>query len=254
MKKIFLALISLLILITSACQKDDIPPCSYPKNARLKCIVHCFEPNLDCPTMECEGTIEREYEYDRMGRIEKVMIRPRYEDGVLERAEYYHLYDYDSEGRLVNIEYHHQYVFRDSLVDWHEKNHIYSYSDDGKKIREYIDWMESDSFQYKFFKYTYNRLTRIENYKKDSDELENYILYEYDNSGNLVKETTYNKYDVPVYHTTHIYENGLNVESNRHGIGIIKTYDDNNNLILLETFYQSGSSKGNERLKYEYFL
>lgn len=249
----FLRLLSLLIILTSACQKDDTPPCSYPNNATLKRIVHCFEPDLECPTMECEGSIEREYEYDRKGRIEKVMIRPRYEDGVLTGMFEKQQYDYDSEGKLVNIEYHQFIGMVDTSWYWHEKNHIYTYSEDGKKIREYIDWIESESFQFKLYKYTNSRLSKIENYVKDSDVLENYVLYEYDNYGNLIGETTYSKYDVEMYRTTHIYENGLNTESNRYGNKYIKTYDENDNLILVEIFRLPGSSKGNERLKYEYY-
>ncbi len=238
-KKILPPLLILLTIFISTCQKDDTPPCSYPKNAKLKQIVNCFEPNLECPTIECDGSIEQEYEYDNKGRIRKVILAHMFE---------YHLYDYNAEGKLVNIEYYSTYG--DEYV--HDRNCVFTYSEDGKKIREYIDWMNSDNFQYSLFEYTNNRLSRTNIYEINSDELEYYILYEYDDSGNLVLETQYNKYDVPLCETKHFYENGLNVETNDHGIQILKTYDENNNLILLETFYQSGSSKGNESLKYEY--
>ena len=249
-KKIFPELLILFVIIASACQKDDTPPCSYPKNATLKLIVHCYETDLACPTIECHGAIEREYEYDQRGRIEKVKIRPRYEDGVLTRMLEYELYDYDSEGKLVNIEYY--YTYKDEYVL--DKNRVFTYSDDGKKIREYVDWANSDWFQYTLFEYTNKCLTRTENYEINSDELEDYVLYEYDNSGNIIKETSYNKFDVSRYEIVHTYENGLNVKTNKYGIRIIKTYDENDNLILLETFYQSGSSKTNSRLKYEYYF
>jgi hypothetical protein len=166
----------------------------------------------------------------------------------------YELYDYDSEGKLVNIAFY-STVRVDGIDEyWHQTNRVFTYSDDGEVIREYTDWINSDWFQYTLFKYSNNRLSRTENFEINSDELENYILYEYDDSGNLVKETSYSKYDVPQYTTQHFYENGLNVETNKHGILMLKTYDENDNLILEETFYQSGSSKGNTRIKYEYFL
>ena len=244
----------MVFLITSACEKDKTPDCSYPKNARLKRTVHCIEPNLDCPTMKCDGIIEREYIYNRDGKIKKVKIQPTYEEVVLKKLSEYELYDYDSEGKLVNIAFY-STVRVDGIDEyWHQTNRVFTYSDDGKVIREYTDWINSDWFQYTLFKYSNNRLSRTENYEINSDELENYILYEYEDSGNLVKETSYSKYDVLQYTTKHYYENGRNVETNKHGILMLKTYDENDNLILEETFYQSGSSKGNTRIKYEYFL
>jgi len=240
-KKILSRLLILLTIIAAACQKDDTPLCSYPKNAKLKRIVHCFEPNLDCPTIEYDGSIEQEYEYDSKDRIQKVIHAGMFE---------YELYNYDSEGKLVNIEYYSTY--RDEYV--HDKNRVFTYSEDGRKIREYIDWMNSDWFQYSHFEYTNNQLSKTENYELNSDELENYILYEYDDSGNLVKETTYNKYDVPYSYTEHFYENGLNVKTH-HATGMfIKSYDENENLIFMESDYLSGSSKGNFMHKYEYFF
>jgi len=251
----FLGLLSLLIIITITCQKDDTPACSYPKNAKLKRIVGCSNFDLTCPTIECKDFvgIEKEYEYDQRDRIEKVMIHPRYVDGVLTNPTEYHLYEYNSNGQLVKIEYHHAYGSGDTRRYLHEKNHIYTYSDYGKKIEEYIHHVESGSFQYKLYKYTNDRLTRIENYKLNTDELENYILYEYDNSGNLIKETTIDNDGVAYVSFQHIFENGLNVRSYQHGSEFIKTYDENNNLILLESFHPTGSSKGNTRLKYEYY-
>jgi hypothetical protein len=257
-KKIYFGLISILILITSACQKEDTPSCSYRENAKLKRVVICQYIESECPTRECDDiiSIEEEYEYDNQGRIERVLWHPKYEDGVLARMGEYHLYEYNSKGQLVKIESYSAY--RDGY--WHDKNHIYTYSDDGKIIEENIEFPEVGN-QYKLYKYTNNRLTRIEYYELNSDELEFYILREYDDSGNLIKETAFDKDGEPFnYFQRNVFENGVIVPSyykiwgyTKLGSEFIKTYDENNNLILVETTYGSGSSQLNKKLKYEYY-
>ena len=223
-QRIYLAVIGMLIIILSACQKDDTPPCSYPKNAKLKRIVACRSEHLDCPSTECTdiGWIEEEYQS----------------------------YHYNSKDQLEKIEYY--ITYRDEF--YHEKSHIFSYSDNGQLIEEYIDWVDSDTYQYKLYKYTNNRLTRIENYKENSDELETYVLIEYDDSGNIMKETTLYSTGEQYHCMEHSYENGLNIQSDEyqgttHIWTFLKTYDENNNLVLRERFHKT--IKGS--LKYEYY-
>lgn len=258
-KRLLIGLVSLLLMISSACQKDDASSCSYPKNAKLKRIVVCNYVEMECPSRECDdiAKIEEEYEYDSMGRIVRVLLSPNYENGVLTKMAEYHLYEYNSAGQLIKIQYH--VAFRDDYAHYNDR--IYTYSNNGKKIKEYNDYSGSDSFQYSLFHYENNRLKRIESYKKDSDELDRFIENEYDNSGNLIKETTFDTDSVPLFYYEHLYENGLNTNSylyswgyTKHSSEFIKTYDENGNLIMLESFYGSGSSKGNENLKYEYYL
>ncbi|NQU52750.1 MAG: hypothetical protein HQ522_09450 [Bacteroidetes bacterium] len=210
-KRILFGLISLFILITSACQKEETPSCNYPKNAKLKRVVVCGYIESECPTRECDDIIkiEEEYEYDSKGRLKKVLISPKYEDGVLTNPIEYHLYEYNSKDQLVKIESY------SKLSDgyWHDKNHIYTYSDDGKMIKENIEIMEVGN-QYKLYKYTNNRLTRIEYYELDSDELEFYILLEYDDSGNLIKETAFDKNgELFSYFQRNVFENGVIIPS-----------------------------------------
>lgn len=241
-------LISLLILITSACQKEDTPSCSYPKNAKLKRIVNCYEPDLACPTIECQGSIEEEYEYDSKGRIERVLVRPRYEDGILTSLFSNNLYEYNSKDQLVKIEYYS--LFKDEYYIYQIDTYIYS--DDGKKIQENIELIEIGN-QYKIYKYSDYRLIRIDIYESDSDELEYHILLEYNDSGNLVKEKFYDKDGVNWFDIKHEFENGLNVITHHATGSFIKTYDENENLIFMESDYLSGSSKANFRHKYEYY-
>ena len=258
MKKIFSLLLSSIILIAPACKKEDIPSCSYPKNAKLKRVVICGYVESECPTRECDDIIkiEEEYEYDNKGRFKKVLISPKYEDGVVTDPIEYHLYEYNSKGQLLKIESY----SKTGDGYWHDKNHIYTYSNDGKMIKENIEITEVGN-QYKLFKYTNNRLTRIEHYELNSDELEFYILLEYDDSGNLINETAFDKDGEPFnYFQLNVFENGVIIPSilkiwgyTKHDSEFIKTYDENNNLVLLETTYGSGSSQGNTRLKFEYY-
>ena len=245
-KRYLFGIISLLIIIASACEKkENTPTCSYPKNAKLKRIVNCGYIETDCPTKECDDIvrIEKEYEYDSKGRLEWELFHPKGE---------YLLYKYNSKDQLAKIEYYGEY--KDDNLPY--QIITYTYSDDGKKIKENIEYVNSNN-QYKLYKYSDNRLTRIDIYE-ESDELndyilDDYILLEYDDSGNLVKEAVYNYDGVLRYNIQHEFENGLNVRTYENGNEFVKTYDENDNLVFLEEFRGAGSSKTNAKFKYEYF-
>ena len=243
-RRTYLIFIGLFIIITSACKKDDTPACSYPKNAKLKRIVSCSDFDLTCPALECTDInwIVKEYEYDSNGRLEWELFHSKHE---------YLLHKYNSQNQLVKIEYYGEY--KDENLPY--QIITYSYSDDGKKIKENIELGVSGEYgtQYKLYKYSDNRLTRIDIYEFDSDELDDYILLEYDDSENLVKETIYNKDGVLRYYIQHEYENGLNVITHHATGKFIKTYDENENLVFMKSDYLSGSSKANFRHKYEYY-
>ncbi len=239
--KIMLPGLIILLLIASACEKkEDTPACSYPENAKLKRVISCGYIDTECPTRECDDivSIYKEYEYDSDGKLEWELFHPKRE---------YLLHKYNTQNQLVKIEYYGKY--EDDNLPY--QIITYSYSDDGKKIKENIELPEISN-QYKLFTYTNNRLTRIDIYE-ESDELDDYILLEYDNSGNLVKETTYNYDDVPYSYIEHVFEDGLNVRSYENGNEFVKTYDENDNLVFLEEFRGAGSSKTNAKLKYEYY-
>ena len=249
-KRYIFGIISLLIIIASACEKkEDTPSCSYPKNAKLKRVISCGYIEPECPTRECDDIvgIEEEYEYDNKDRIKRVLVRPRYEDGILTSLFSSNLYEYNSKDQLVKIGYYS--LFKDEYFIY--QTDTYTYSDDGKKIKENIEYVNSDN-QYKLFKYSDNRLTRIDIYE-ESDILDDYILLEYDDSGNLVKEAIYNYDGVLRYNIQHEFENGLNVRTYENGNEFVKTYDENDNLVFLEEFRGAGSSKTNSKFKYEYF-
>ena len=139
-------------------------------------------------------------------------------------------------------------------------NYKYTYSKDGKKEKLYIEYPQIGSFEYLLYKYSDDTLEKIEKYG-NTNQLESYVVNEYDNSGNLVKETSYGKDNQQYSYTQHIYENGQNVQSDvfagkniEHAREIFRTYDENNNLVILESnellLYSSSMSYV---LKYEYF-
>jgi hypothetical protein len=243
-KTLFPGILSLLLIVAFACEKDDTPSCSYPENAKLKRIVSCSDFDITCPALECSDIIRivKEFEYDGNGRLEWELFHSKHE---------YLLHKYNSQNQLVKIEYYGEY--KDENLPY--QIITYSYSYDGKKIKESIELGVSGEYgtQYKLYKYSDNRLTRIDVYEFDSDELDDYILMEYDDSGNLVKEKVYNKDGAHRYTIQHVFENGLNVMSHHTTGSFIKSYDENENLVFVESDYLSGSSKGNFRHKYEYY-
>jgi hypothetical protein len=91
--------------------------------------------------------------------------------------------------------------------------------------------------------------------------LESYIVNEYDDSGKIIKEISYGKDNQSYSYTLHSFSNGLDIKSDvyggkdmQHMREIIKTYDLNNNLIILESNELSlTSSLMSHVLKYEYY-
>ncbi len=241
---------SLIFILNSNCQKENnlIENPTFPNNAKLKRI-------LVYSTIESTEaiSIDKEYEYDDKGRISRINS-PIYENGEITGLYSYDLYNYNSNEQLVKIEnYHASTNSPTGFINL--KNYVYSYSDDGK-----IEKIEVSN-NYSLYKYENNILTRIEEYGS-SDELERYTVYEYDNSGNLIKETAYDPDNQPYSYTKYSYENGLNIQSDIFGgedmkihiREIFNTYDENNNLIIKESNeLLSYSSALSYVLRYEYF-
>lgn len=251
-KKFLLGLFSLILIVTFSCQKGNM---IYPNKAKLKKILLFNSIDSKDPI-----SILAEYEYDEEDRISKVS-RPMYLDGEIEELLYYDLYEYASNGQLKKIKNY--YASPNSPTGFiNLKNYIYTYSEDGKKEKEYIEYPQGGSSEYTLYKYKYsnNKLVRIEKYNM-GDYLESYVVNDYDNSGNLIKETSFGKDNQVFSYTQHSYENGLNTQSDVfgwrnmvHQREIFRTYDKNNNLIILESYeLQSFSSQGDKVERYEYF-
>ena len=254
-KIILLGLFSLIFIIASSCKKENesIDHFTYLKNAKLKRILGYSSLHSDKP-----GSIVEEYEYDEKNRVSKV-TSPAYQDGQIVEIIKYDLYEYNSKEQLEKVTNYNANINSPTgfinLI-----NYKYTYSKDGKKEKLYIEYPQIGSFEYLLYKYSDDRLEKIEKYG-NTNQLESYVVNEYDNSGNLVKETSYGKDNQQYSYTQHIYENGQNVQSDvfagkniEHAREIFRTYDENNNLVILESnellLYSSSMSYV---LKYEYF-
>ncbi len=253
-------LTSLFFTLFSSCQKEDDFTAEnirlekqYPFNAKLERVLQFSNIDSEQPI-----SIVAEYEYNEEDRISKVSS-PMYQDGEIVGTLKYDLYEYNSIGQLKTItNYHANSNSPTGFINL--KNYIYTYSDDGKKEREYIEYPQINSFEYSLFKYDNDRLARIEKYG-NTNELESYIVNEYGGSGQIIKETSYANDNHPYSYTEHIYSEGLNIKSNVYAGPTmecirerLKTYDENHNLIILEINELSlYSCTMSYVLRYEYF-
>ena len=256
--KQFLPIIfSLTLILISSCHKDNdsFENIINKNGAKLKRILLYSSVDSDTPL-----SIVEEYEYDEENRISKVSS-PMYQEGEIVGTIKYDLYEYNSQGQLIKIENFN--ANSNSPTGYiNLKNYTYTYSNNGKKEKEYIEYPQIGSFAYTLYKYDNGKLSRIEKYERNSDDLESYVINKYDNSGNLIKETSFSKNGNPVFYKQHTYENGLNVQTDifggedmkEHVSEIINTYDKNGNLIIREFNQLSPlSSSLSGVYKYEYY-
>jgi len=210
--------------------------------------------DIDSETPIC---ITEEYEYDDEERVSRVSS-PMYEDGTVVGTMWYNLYEYNSKGQLHSIMNYNANINAPSgFVNL--KNYAYTYSGDGKRLKEYIEYPLINSFEYYQYQYDQNRLVRIEHFGS-SDELESYVEKEYDERGYLVKESLYTYDNQLLTFTNHQYAGGLNTRSDvytgnnkEHIRQILKTYDKENKLLVLESNELSMlSSMMSYVLRYEY--
>ena len=78
----------------------------------------------------------------------------------------------------------------------------------GKKEKEKIEYPQIGTYEYTLFIYDKGILKKSEKYN-NSDNLESYMIYDYDNSGNLIKETFFGTDNQPYRYTLHIYKTDL---------------------------------------------
>ena len=255
-----------------ACDCDDI---SYPNNAKLKRIssIHLgfsnegisYKPFVTNP--KTVWYVNSEYEYDNSGRISKVSC-PMYDNGNINGVISYDIYTYNEKSQLEKIMYYNANIYEGFI---NLRTYTYSYNKDGNKRKEVIVYPRALPFKTDSTIYYYdnNRLKREEKYEEGyfgrepwRSELVTYIEYEYDNHGQLVKQTTYSGLDnTPIRLNEHTYQNGLNVKteifnySNKQKIREIRRYyDENGNLIYLESQELSIFSSALSYIsKYEYY-
>jgi hypothetical protein len=253
--------IGILVLLMFSCHKEtDLSDCEILNgNAKLQRVLEYDTMNTTVPLRILE-----QYEYDELGRISRVSV-PKAIDTNLDSSLYsYDLYEYNSDNQLIKKANYNANIY--SLTGYvNLRNHIYSYSDEGKVNKEYIEYPLIGSYSYLLFFYAKNKLAKTETYKMDTDELESYIEYEYDKCGRLIKETEVYMSDTDfVYYTNHSYQNGLNFRSEVYAgksaavvdriREMIKTYDMGNNLIINEIKeLQPYSTQPSRVIRYEYY-
>jgi len=252
-KRLIIGFLSLLFILS--CEKDNVINQieSYPEQAKLKRILLYSSVDSEKPI-----SIVDEYEYDSLKRVHKVSS-PMYEDGEIVGTIKYDSYDYNSKGQLERISnYNANINFPTGFINL--KNYIYFYSDDDLKIKELIEYPQINSFEYSLFKYSDTQLIKVEKYD-NTDKLEAYIKYEYNNLGELIKELSYSADDVAFSVTTNIYVNGFNTLTEVYSGNqenkireINKTYDSNGNLIMIESNeLMPYSALISHVLRYEYY-
>jgi hypothetical protein len=251
----------ILVLLLISCQKEtDLSDCEILNgNAKLKRISVYDTISATVPLRILE-----QYEYDELDRIFRVSV-PKSIDANLDSSLYsYDLYEYNSDNQLIKKSNYNANIYSPTgYVNL--RNHIYTYSNEGKLTKEYIEYPLIGSFSYLLYFYSKDKLAKTEAYTMDTDELESYIEYEYDHCGRLIKETTVFISDTDfIYYTKHNYQNGLNFRSDvyagqsaaivDHIREMVKTYDTENNLIINEiNELQSYSTQPSRVIRYEYY-
>lgn len=245
---------SLIFLMVSSCEKvNDLPFNEILEgNGTLLRILLYADIDSEAPM----GIVE-EYEYDDDDRVSRVSS-PRVQDGEVVSDIWYDLYEYNSKGLLISIKNFNANTNAPTGF-LNLKNISYTYSSDGKKKKEVIEYPQMNSSEYSQYIYDQNRLVRIDHFGS-SDQLESYVEKEYDDKGYLVKESTYTSDNQILSFTLHQYTSGLNTQSdvyagskNDHIREILKTYDEDFNLIVLVSNELSPvSSRMSYVLKYEY--
>jgi hypothetical protein len=244
----------------------------YAKESKLKNISY-----VESVKSMKGGIIITQYDYDERGRISKVS-QPMYKDGtpILENGTIiglfsYSDYVYNDNGLLEKIVYYHSNLYEGFI---NLQTSAYSYDKDENKRREVIVYPRALPFRTDSTLYYYDnsRLKREDKYEDGyfgsepwRSELITYIEYEYDNQGQLVKESNYSGTDNTLLrYSIHSYQNGLNVKTETfiyyNVIGktklreIRRYYDENDNLIYLESEELSPlSSTMGYVAKYEYY-
>jgi len=249
-------LIGLLIFVfLPGCEKDNNVTriTNYAENAKLKRILLYASIDSEEPI-----AIDSEYEYDSLGRVQKVTA-PMHDDGKIVGTIRYDLYEYNSKGQLARISNYNANINSPTgFINLH--NRVYFYSDEGLKIKELIEYPQIGSFEYTLFTYSGDKLIKAEKYD-NMDKLERNNSYEYNVVGELIKEIAY-AYDNAILSVTNtFYKNGVNTLTEVYWGNqeiktreIRKTYDSSGNLIIKESDELSIlSSAMSHVLRYEYF-
>lgn len=245
-------LFGLILWVSWACtDHKDLDPVTYESNARLQRTLLYSSVNDKNPI-----AIVDEYTYDPLNRISKVSS-PMYNNGTIIGTIKYDLYEYNSAGQLTSISNFNANQYAPSGY-LNLRKQIYTYSSNGLKEKQYIEYPQINSFEYTLYTYKNEKLIKEEKFD-NKHKLEDYIIYEY-NDNRLIKETRYLPNGEINTVSNSIYTNGLNTKTEIYAGSkkekireIKKTYDSNRNLIMIESAELAPwSSATSYVMKYEY--
>jgi hypothetical protein len=247
-----LGMYSLMIFALLSCQKDDSDKTSAQGDAKLKQVL--LFSNIDSKD---PISIVEEYEYDDNGKISKVSS-PMYDNGTIVGTIKYNVYEYNESGQLKKImNYNANINSPTGFINL--KITSFTYSTEGIKIKETIEYPLGGITEYSDFEYQNGLLSKIKKYS--GNQLENYTEYQYDKSNKLIKETVYAADDQCLTYTIHSYTGSLQTKSdlyvystNAHYRSITRTFDKNNKLITLDSKELSlYSSMMSHVLRFKYY-
>lgn len=214
----------------SSCKSDDFdfPPYEehefitndvlYEKGSLLKTEYQVFS--------DSSKQVFAVYDYDSQGRISKVN----------HSGTAYDIYKYNDKGLLECITAYNEEMIQSQLPF---RIVSYQYDINGNKIKEitkYNDTVKGAIYNDVVdYIYENQKLKKTVDYSKGN--LISYVVYEYDDSGNVSRERRYGSNDDSFVETTHTYRDGLLVYSiTRSGASFMydsrKIYDKNGHLIL----------------------
>ena len=152
-----LGMCSLMVFILLSCKKDDSEITSAQVNAKLKHVL--LFANIDS---QAPISIVDEYEYDDNGKISKVSS-PMYDNGTIVGTIKYDLYEYNSSGQLIKIiNYNANINSPTGFINL--KNTSFTYSTEGIKIKETIEYPLGGITEYSDFEYQNGLLSKIKKY------------------------------------------------------------------------------------------
>lgn len=240
-----------LMFILSSCQKNDSEDIAHT-NAKLKQILLFSTIDSKEPI-----SIVEEYEYDENGKIKKASS-PMYDNGTIVGTIRYDLYEYNTSGQLIKIiNYNANHNSPTGFINI--KNTSFTYSVDGNKIKEIVEYPGGGISEHSDFEYENGRLSKINKYS--GNKLETYTEYQYDKYNRVIKELFYTFDGHCISYTLHSYTGNLQTNSDvyicqtsDHHRSIKRTFDKNNNIISLESKELSlYSSLMSHVLRYTYY-
>lgn len=207
----------------------------------------------DVNSNEAQASIN--YEYFDNGNLKKTIFSHN-DEAILSYSDY----EYNNENQLEKII---QYNANSNSTSGYLVLTVqkFEYLANGLKSKEIINHPVIGTSDYITFEYNNEDELIKKSYYNSDNQLNNYYTFKYDEFGNILKGTGYSGIDEETGETLHYYLNNMLYKSDVYILGkdkvhleqILKTYDDENNLIMLQSnILWSASSRSSNILKFIY--